>query len=34
MHSGVIRDDREVFALPRSRFHNFLLSLKMCKDKV
>nr|DAF08685.1 MAG TPA: hypothetical protein [Microviridae sp.] len=34
MHSGVIRDDRAVFALPRSQFHNFLLSLKMCKDKV
>nr|DAQ90113.1 MAG TPA: hypothetical protein [Bacteriophage sp.] len=34
IYGGVIQDDREVFALPRSRFHNFLLSLKMCKDKV
>ena len=34
MYSGVIRDDRAVFALPRSRVINFSLSLKMCKDKV
>lgn len=34
MHSGVIRDDRAVFALPSSRVINFSLSLKMCKDKV
>nr|DAQ12076.1 MAG TPA: hypothetical protein [Microviridae sp.] len=33
-YGGVIQDDREVFALPSSRFHNFLLSPKMCKDKV